>query len=208
MAKKRRNNKENIHKHFKFRVIGKSAFERHRDFYEIFVSEFISITGGLLAGLILLSIKDHLEFFPALLILLPGFLELQGNIFGSLAARLSIALHLGKIKPKLNHNRIFLSNILATIFLTIIVSSILGVVAYFLTKLIFGIDSINIIFIAILAMFLSLILELPLTILAIFWLFKKGLEPDDIMGPYVTTMADIISLITILAAIFLLTTII
>ncbi|MEM2933149.1 MAG: magnesium transporter [Candidatus Pacearchaeota archaeon] len=189
------------HKHFKFRIVGKSAFEKHRDFYEIFFSEFISITGGLIAGLFLLNIKNSLEFVPALLILLPGFLELQGNLLGSLAARLSVALHLRKLKPELNHGKIFTSNIAATVFLAFVVSMVLGISAYILTKIIFGISAINIIFISIIAMFFSLVLEIPLTVLAIFWFFKKGLEPDDIMGPYVTTLADVISIITILMAI-------
>ena len=192
---------EQHHKHFKFRILGKSTFEKHRDFYEIFVSEFISITGGLIAGLILLNVRNSLEFVPALLVLLPGFLELHGNLFGSLAARLSVALHLRKMKPKLNHGRIFSSNIIATIFLAIVVSAVLGLAAYFLTKIIFGVSAINIIFIALIAMFFSLIVEIPLTIFTTFWLFKKGLEPDDIMGPYVTTVADIISVVTILLAV-------
>jgi mgtE-like transporter len=192
---------EGHHKHFKFRIIGKSTFEKHRDFYEIFVSEFISITGGLIAGLILLNVKNSLEFVPALLVLLPGFLELHGNLFGSLAARLSVALHLRRMKPELNHGRIFSSNIIATIFLAIVVSLVLGLAAYFLTKIIFGVSAINIVFIALIAMLLSLVVEIPLTIFTTFWLFKKGLEPDDIMGPYVTTVADIISVVTILLAV-------
>ncbi|MGB9708268.1 MAG: magnesium transporter [Candidatus Pacearchaeota archaeon] len=194
-------NQQEHHKHFRFRIVGKSAFERHREFYEIFLSEMISITGGLIAGLILLNIKNSLEFVPALLILLPGSLELHGNLFGSLAARLSVALHLRRMKPRLNHSKIFVSNIAATVFLAIIVSLILGAVSYFLTQMIFGVSNINIIFIALIAMFLSLIIEVPFTIAAVFWLFKKGLEPDDIMGPYVTTLADIVSVVTILIAI-------
>ncbi|MCX8194257.1 MAG: magnesium transporter [Candidatus Pacearchaeota archaeon] len=204
MIKKRGNEageEHKHHRHFKFRIIGKSAFEKRREFYEIFFSEMISITGGLVAGLILLNIRNSLEFVPALLILLPGFLELHGNLFGSLAARLSVALHLRKLKPKLNHSKIFTSNIMATVFLAFVVSVVLGLAAYFLTKLIFGISATNIIFISLIAMCFSLILEIPLTIFAVFWFFKKGVEPDDIMGPYVTTLADIISVITILIAI-------
>lgn len=201
MIKEKEKEEHKHHKYFKFRIIGKSAFEKHREFYEIFFSEMISITGGLIAGLILLNIKNSLEFVPALLILLPGFLELHGNLFGSLAARLSIALHLRRLKPELNHGKTFISNIMATVFLAFVVSVILGFVAYFLTKIIFGISAINIIFIALIAMLFSIILEIPLTVFATFWFFKKGLEPDDIMGPYVTTLADIISVITILIAV-------
>jgi len=200
MEENRKN--EGHHKYFRFSILGKRLW-KHKDFFEIFISEMISITGGLIAGLFLLNIKNSLEFVPALLILLPGFLELQGNLLGSLAARLSVALHLRKMKPKFNHGKIFISNILATVFLAFFVSIILGIVAYFITKFIFRIAVINIIFIAITATALALVAEIPLTIIATLWTFKVGLDPDDIMGPYVTTAADIISVIAILIAIVL-----
>ncbi|MCL6500868.1 MAG: magnesium transporter, partial [Candidatus Pacearchaeota archaeon] len=162
----RRNNGH--HKHFKFRILGKSSFERHRDFYEILFSEIISMTGGLIAGLILLNIKNSLEFVPAFLVFLPGFLELHGNLFGSLAARLSVALHLKKMKPKLNHSKIFVSNVMATGFLGFVLSLILGVIAFFLTKVVFGFANLNIIFIALAAMLFSLVIEIPITSLTVF----------------------------------------
>ena len=86
------------------------------EFREIFFSEIISITGGLFAGTMLAVFVNKLFLIPGLLILLPGFLEMRGNISGSLAGRLSVDLHLKKLKPalKFKNNVLLKDNIAAS----------------------------------------------------------------------------------------------
>ncbi len=177
------------------KILGKRLFDR--DFREIFSSEFISITGGLIAGTILLSIVNKLELVPGLFILLPGFLELHGNIFGSLAARLGELLHTKNIKPRYLNNKLLVTNVLASILLLIVVSLFLGFVASLINFWIFGVKSFVLVFIAIFAAFIAMVFELPLTVITTFWLFKNGYDLDDIMGPYVTTVGDIVSVLSI-----------
>ncbi len=178
------------------KILGKKLIDR--DFREIFASGFISITGGIIAGTFLLSMVDKIYMLPGLFILLPAFLEMHGNIFGSLAARLGMLLHTKHIKPRIEHNKILNINIWSSIFLTLIVSLFLGVVSYLLNLFIFKTDSPVLIFVVLLAAIVTLIVELPLTIIITFWLFRKGYDPDDIMGPYITTIGDIISIISLL----------
>lgn len=171
-----------------------------KDFFEISVSELISVTGGIIAGIFLLGLIDKLSLIPGLLILLPGFLEMHGNIAGSLAGRLSIALYTKKIKPKFKKSRFLTDNILATIFLVIIVSLVLGLVAYLAVYYFSNINDIRVLYIALFAAILTIILEMPITILSTFWLFRHKYDPDDIMGPYVTTLGDIISILSLFLA--------
>jgi len=152
----------------------------------------------LLAGIFLLVLVNKLELIPGLFILLPGFLEMHGNIFGSLAARLGALLHTKHIKPKFEHNKILYINIFSSILLLIIVSLFLGVFSYILNKVLFGNDNPILILIAIIAAFIALVIELPLTIFTTFWFFKNGYDPDDIMGPYITTIGDIVSIFSLL----------
>ena len=71
------------------KIIGKKREKViDKDFFEISVSELISVTGGIIAGIFLLGLIDKLSLIPGLLILLPGFLEMHGNISGSLTGRL------------------------------------------------------------------------------------------------------------------------
>ena len=172
-----------------------------KDFKEIFSVEIISITGGLLAGLLLSLYIDKIYLIPGIFILLPGFLEMRGNISGSLSSRLSSGMFLGVLKPKLKRNRILKGNILASIILVILVSVILGSVAYIASLLVFNVNYPQIILISFVAAALSNIIEIPLTVLTTFWLFKKGHDPNNIMGPYVTTTGDIISIASLLIAI-------
>ncbi len=171
-----------------------------KDVKEILPVEIISITGGLLAGTMLSFMADKIYLIPGLLILLPGFLEMRGNISGSLSARLSAGLFLNAIKPKLE-GRILAGNVAASFILVVIVSLFLGVVAHFASSFFFGISEAKIILISLLAGVLSNIIEIPLTIVATFWLFRHGYDPNNIMGPYVTTTGDIISIAALMLAI-------
>ena len=68
----------------------------------------------------------------------------------------------------------------------------------------FGITSAKIIYIAVAAGLMSNAILIPLTVWFNLWLFRRGHDPNNIMGPYITTIGDIISVISILAAIVIL----
>ncbi len=175
----------------------------HKDFREILAGEFVSTTGGVFAGLMLAVFIDKLMLIPGLLIFLPGFLEMRGNISGSLSSRLSSGLFLGALKPKIEHNRILRGNVIASFLLAIIASLVLGVVAYLVSLFVFGINSYSIIIVSLVAGVLSNLIEIPLTVIATFWFFRKGHDPNNVMGPYTATIGDIVSIFSLLIAILL-----
>jgi mgtE-like transporter len=174
----------------------------YREFEEILVIEFISVTGGVLAGALLAYFLDKIALIPGLLILLPGFLAMRGNISGSLAARIGEALHLGLLK---HHNaRYFLrKNNAAAFTLGVVVSVFLGLVAYASTWLFFRVNAPDIVLVALIAGVLSNLVLIPLTTHTAVWLFKKGHDPDNIMGPYITTVGDIVSVLALIIAVVL-----
>ncbi|MEM3074424.1 MAG: magnesium transporter [Candidatus Pacearchaeota archaeon] len=174
---------------------------KERDFKEIFSSQFISLIGGIFAGTILAVYTNNLLLIPGMLILLPGFLEMRGGISGSLAARITSGMFLGFIKPNKIKTKIIKGNIIASFILVIIVSLFLGVLAYFFTLIIFDTSFPKIIIYSLLAALIANIIEIPLTLFFTFYLFKKGYDPDNIMGPFVTTTGDITSIISLLVVI-------
>ncbi|MEM5814277.1 MAG: magnesium transporter [Candidatus Aenigmatarchaeota archaeon] len=174
---------------------------RYINYEEIFTVEIITLTGGLIAGLMLASYLDKLALVPGLFILLPGFLEMRGNISGSLSGRLSSGLFLGAVKPRFRHQSLLTGNILASFAAVITVSLALGLLAYFLSGAFFGTADLSIVWIALLAGVLSNLIEIPLAIATVFWLFRHGHDPNDIMGPYITTIGDIFSILALLIAV-------
>lgn len=174
------------------------------EFREILFSQFISVGGGLLAGTILAIWTDKILLIPGMLILLPGFLGLRGNISGSMAARLGSGLFLRFIKPgKIKKNRIVRGNVTASFLLAIIVSLAIGLMAFIFTLVFFGVSYPKIILIPLFAGIISNIIEIPLALFFTIYLFKKGHDPDNIMGPFVSTVGDIVSILSLLIVILI-----
>ncbi len=166
-----------------------------KEFNQILIAELISITGGLIAGYLLTIITKGISVIPGMLVMLPGFLELRGNISGSLSARISSGLHLGVIKNI--KSELIRKNVIAAITLTITTSIMIGLISY-TYNIITGVNDAKIIVITILSALLSSAIMIPLTIISAIKMFNKGLNPDNIMGPYVTTLGDVVSLISLI----------
>lgn len=175
-----------------------------KDFYEMLSSELVATTGGIISGTLLAIFTDKIFLLPGLFILLPGFLQLKGAIAGTLAARLGTELHLKKIKPG-KKSRLITENNIASFILIFFISLILGVVAYFLTFLVFREHHPVLMLIPLVAAIISSIILFPLTTKLTIWLYKNHHDPDNVMGPYVTSLGDIESIIALLIAVVILT---
>ncbi|MFQ6073822.1 MAG: hypothetical protein ACE5KC_01250, partial [Candidatus Bathyarchaeia archaeon] len=110
---------------------------------ESFFSEVLSISGGTVAGIFLASgaMQNLLESFPGLLIMVPGFLGLRGNILGAVSARVGTGLHTGLIEPKITLKGDTAINFVASLFLSTFVNTLIGVLAY-LVGFILGLDAV------------------------------------------------------------------
>ncbi len=176
------------------------------NFKEIFYSQIISIAGGLIAGTVLALYTEKILLIPSMLILLPGFLEMRANISAPFASRLSSGLFLGVIKLKSDPTRrkIVRGNVYASFFLSILVSLLLGFVAFVVNYFILQVYTPKLIFIVLLAGIIANAIEIPITVLATFYLFKKGHDPNNIMGPFLTSLGDITSIVSLLIALVIL----
>lgn len=172
-------------------------------FTEMFSSQLVSIFGGLVAGTLLAAYTGRLLLIPGMLILLPGFLEMRGNISGSLAARLSSGLYLGIVDKRKFATKIVKGNFDASFILALAVSLTLGLIAFLFNLFLFGLYTPQIILIPLIAGIIANGIEIPLTLYFTFYLFRKGHDPDSIMGPFVTSTGDITSIVSLLAAMVL-----
>ncbi len=172
-----------------------------KDFREILSGQLIALTGGVFAGFLLTFATDKLYLVPSLFILFPGFMEMRGNISGTMSARLTSGLFVGVMKYGHERKKIIHGNMLASIILVIAISLFLGIMAYYVSYVFFGINNLNIILVALLAGIISNAIQMPLTLFTTLWIFKRGHDPSNIMGPYITMTGDVISILSLVAAI-------
>lgn len=150
--------------------------------------------GGLVAGFIVALQLNIFENYPWAIAVYPAVLSARGMISGLFIGRLSTALHVGTIYPKIfgNTQKFYI------LFKAIVVVTLETSVAMSFFSIIFGTLFWRITFTdfsAILAvitatMTLGLILSF-FTIAVSFITFKKGLDPDVIEYPIMSTVADI-----------------
>jgi mgtE-like transporter len=174
-----------------------------KDFKEILGSEIFSITGGLAVGTMLLYITNRIEMIPGLFILWPGLLDLKGDLSGSVAARISSALHLGTLDLNKKYEKHIVGNLVASFILGIIMGFILGVIAYLATLVFFKTSNPIIILIGGISTLLGLLFTIPITITFSIMFYLRGNDPNNIVGPFMATIGDIAGGIALILALII-----
>ena len=151
--------------------------------------------GGLIAGFTIALQLGVFQLSPWAIALYPAVVSVKGVITGLLTGRLSTALHLGTIYPRFFGNtRTFYSLIGAMVVLTLATSATISVISIVFGTLFWGVTIAE--FPAILTvMVATLSLGLLITLITVkftFISFKKSLDPDTIVYPAISTVADIV----------------
>jgi len=154
--------------------------------------------GGIITGNTLGAMIDLLEDIPGLIVVIPAVIALRGNINTALGSRLGSAYHLGVIDAENLWNFELKQNIMGSIVLSVLMSLIIGVLAY-VSSIILNVypDPLKLIAIVVLAGILSGLILTFLTIIIIYIVFKRGYNPDNITGPALATFGDVFSMLCI-----------
>ena len=158
--------------------------------------------GGIVAGNTLGLMVDLFHKIPGLLIIVPGVIALRGNISTAFGSRLGSAYHLGVINAENLWNVDLKQNIIGSLVLSLLSSIIIGLLAYVTTIFIFHLypSPIKLIGSVIIAGAISGFILTMLTVGIIYLVFKRGYDPDNITGPALATVGDIITIICIFAS--------
>lgn len=166
----------------------------------------ISLVAGLFAGTVLGSetMRRGIESVPGILLLLPAFLATRGGVYGSLGARLSSGLHQGLIEPTFDLGDRRLRNAVVASFVNGMVVSVIIAIVAFAGLFVLGErgNLVELLIIMIVAGLLSAILMLSVLVSVLFVGYRRGLDPDNMIGPIVTTLGDVFGVIFLLVAIF------
>lgn len=166
----------------------------------------ISLLGGVFAGSILGTegMIDAFERYPGLLLLLPAFLATRGNVYGALGARIASGLHQGLIEPRLSRDPRLSAAVLASFVNGIGISVFVGAFSWALLAGLPGREPAafgHLVGITLVAGLLtSFVLIFGLLVL-IFGGFKRGYDPDNLIGPIVTTLGDVFGVIFLYTAV-------
>lgn len=151
--------------------------------------------GGILAGFTVASQLNVFQLSPWAIAVYPAILTARGVISGLFSGRLSTALHIGTIHPRLRGNtKNFHMLFKSIIFITLETSIAMSLVSMIFGSLFWGItfvDFSDILIVTSATMVLGLANSL-ITIEIAFISFKKGLDPDVIVYPVMSTVADIV----------------
>jgi mgtE-like transporter len=150
--------------------------------------------GGLAAGFFVASQLGIFQLSPWAIAVYPAILGVKGVLQGLLTRRLETALHLGTVYPRFTNNtRSFQKLISGTIVTTLIISVVMSLISLVFGSLLWGIslaDSTGIILVVVASMSLGVLLTIVTTKVA-FVTFNRGLDPDIIVYPIMSTVADI-----------------
>ncbi len=151
--------------------------------------------GGLFAGFMIATQLGVFEKAPWAIALYPAMVSAKGVINGLLSGRLGTALHLGTIYPRfLGNTKSFYNLVVALIVLTLATSTVISVFSLFFGISFWGISPVD--FPAILSVLVATmgsgLFITVITIKVAFFSFKKGLDPDIVVYPIMSTVADIL----------------
>ncbi|WP_135823468.1 magnesium transporter [Halorussus ruber] len=162
-----------------------------------------SVVGGLFAGVVLGGMRAELRAVPGLLVLVPALLATRGNVYGSLGARLSTGLHQGLVEPAFEFDDRVAAAVAAALGNGILASLFASVVAFLVLELLAASVAplSTLLAIALVAGLLSGIALTVAVVSVVFVGFRRGYNPDTLVGPLVTTTGDVFGISFLLLAV-------
>ena len=157
----------------------------------------IAVVIEIFAGQILQGNLEKLILIPMFLISIPVINGVGGNIGSILGARLASGLHVGYIEYSIKDKNMH-SNFLTSLFIGIITYAVLAILIYYISVfggLQMGIGLPTFVAIILGTGVLLIVLISIISVVTAFWSFKRGLDPDDMVAPVVTTLGDTLGIV-------------
>lgn len=166
---------------------------------------FLAGVVDILAGSVVEARLEHFIAYPALLVLVPPFLEDTNALSGILSARLASKLHLGAIEPRALPHGLALVDISINFVFAVSVFFMVGVSAD-VVSVVMGRDSpgfLVMIGIAMVAGFLATIASSAVAYYSAVATYRFGFDPDNHGIPISSSVMDLAGILCLVAAILL-----
>ena len=163
----------------------------------------IALGGGLFAGLVLEEILESVERFPGLLVMVPVFLATRGNVYGALGGRIASGIHQGLLPPRFEWNERLVNAVIASFINGIGISIVIGFISWGALNLL-GMPAAawyELVGIMLLAGAITSVVMIFGLLALIFLGYRMGYDPDNLVGPIVTTLGDIFGMLFLLISV-------
>ena len=150
-------------------------------------------TVSLAAGFLLDASTAEIRRLPLILMMVPPINGINNNICSILGARLASALHMGTVEPRFKRQRVLSGNIHASWLMSLGVFWFMGAIFFaiaYMSGLGFG-SSLMWMFGFFFASMIAIAVTMLCTVVLAFVSFARGLDPDNVVIPVVTSIGDI-----------------
>ncbi|MBW6470940.1 MAG: magnesium transporter [Methanosarcinaceae archaeon] len=159
---------------------------------------------GIAAGQILNLRVDSLISMPVLLIMIPALIKIGGDTGSMLGARLSSAFHMG-LGSHIHKNPVIRNSVIAAIIVGITASIALSMIMWFVsTWMNLGMGFVTLLQISLITTSLELFIVFSATIVIAVTSHRYGLDPDDTVIPLIATIGDLVGVLGIFIALYVL----
>jgi mgtE-like transporter len=159
-------------------------------------------TIDIFAGLVVEARLDRFLTFPALLVLIPPFLEAAGALGGILSSRLASKLHLGVIAARGRPEALVLLDFSIIVLFAAVTFALTGVAAH-LASVIVGLASPGVgtvIWVSMLAGLITTVSAVGVAYYTAVVTYRRGLDPDNFGIPLITSSMDFVGVIALIIA--------
>jgi len=165
----------------------------------------VSLLGGIFAGVVLGSepMREGLRAYPGLLLALPAFLATRGNVYGALGARIGSGLHQGLVEPRFTWDRRLVNAVTAAVINGVGMSLWISVLSWTILTLQPGrtpAPFLELAGVLVLAGAVTSTAMIGGLLSIVFAGFRRGMDPDNLIGPLVTTLGDVFGVVFLLGA--------
>lgn len=194
MPKKVKTLRQHAHRHHWHYV-----YKRRRKFKsisqkEILIGQIISVSGSLLAGVLLEFNKEQLMLFAGAFLLLPGLIDLAASITGAMCAKINHRLE-EQNRPLL----ISAQSIGFAISMSIIAGAVVGLVGGLIGEIFFDSTFWQLFALSLTTMIVVGVITYPLMALLTFLVRRRGADPDNIVGPVESGFTDMLTVLVVAA---------
>ena len=160
---------------------------------------------GSFNGVFLSGMSGNLSQYPGILTVYPALTNALGNIGSIIGSTKTTSLALGFVKDLANELKESVSTILQVESVALLIHAVFGVVAYLIVRP--GVPEVSLSTLMKVALFSNLLSFLPVALFAIVvahLAFKRGLNPDNVAIPVITSVSDTVATVTLFLTISLL----